>query len=93
VLHEYDVVATLTAEHRIASIAAEPRVLPYDECSLAAASPARLLGRHIDELAAEVRATAGRSTCTHLDDLLRSLVAVPSLLRRVTAGDGAGRGW
>jgi hypothetical protein len=87
VLHEYDLVATLTADHVVASVSAEPRVLPYDECSLAAGSPGRLVGRHIEDVAAEVRATAGRATCTHLDDLLRSLVAVPSLLRRITAGD------
>ena len=80
VLHEYVVTARLDADRRVATIEAEPRVLPYDECSLAAASPARLVGRHIDDVAAEVKATAGTSTCTHLDDLLRTLSVVPSLM-------------
>jgi hypothetical protein len=81
VLHEYVVTATVTDDHVITSIAAEPRVLPYDECTVAAASPQRLVGRRLAELVAEVRATAGRTTCTHLDDLLRSLAGVPALVR------------
>lgn len=80
VLHEYVLVATLTGEGVIETIEAEPRVLPYDECTLAAASPQRLVGLPIAEVAGRVRATAGTHTCTHLDDLLRSLAAVPALL-------------
>ena len=91
VLHEYVVSATLDDELVVASIDAEPRVLPYDECTLAAASPQRLVGLPIAEVAERVRASADTSTCTHLDDLLRSLVAVPALLR--TAGDAADHGW
>lgn len=90
VLHEYVLVAGLGAEGTVESIEAEPRVLPYDECTLAAASPQRLVGLPIAEVAERVRATAGTHTCTHLDDLLRSLNAVPALLR---AGDGAESGW
>lgn len=80
VLHEYVLTATLDADRRVASIRAEPRVLPYNECSLAAASPTRLVGQRIQDVAAMVRATADTTTCTHLDDLLRSLDAVPMLL-------------
>lgn len=90
VLHEYVLTAALDAERQVASIEAEPRVLPYDECTLAAASPQRLVGLSIVDVAERVRATAGTHTCTHLDDLLRSLSAVPALLR---AGDGAESGW
>ena len=81
VLHEYVLTASLSGDGVVASIHAEPRVLPYRECSLAAASPQQLVGRHIDDVADAVKAAAGTSTCTHLDDLLRSLAAVPSLLR------------
>lgn len=86
VLHEYVLTAALV-DGVVTSIHAEPRVLPYRECSLAAASPQQLVGRHIDDVADAVRAAAGTSTCTHLDDLMRSLVAVPVLL--ATAGDGS----
>jgi hypothetical protein len=85
VLHEYVVTATLGPDGVIRSIDAEPRVLPYDECSFAAASPQRLLGRRIEDVAEQVRAGAGTATCSHLDDLLRSLTAVPALQRRATA--------
>lgn len=85
VLHEYVLTATLDGDRRVATIHAEPRVLPYNECSLAAASPGRLVGLRIEDVAAEVKATADTTTCTHLDDLLRSLEAVPALL--ATAGD------
>jgi acetolactate synthase regulatory subunit len=88
VLHEYVLTATLDADRRVASVEAEPRVLPYTECSLAAASPARLIGQRIEDVAAEVKATADTTTCTHLDDLLRSLGVVPVLLGAATAGDG-----
>jgi DUF2889 family protein len=81
VLHEYVLVAALTADGVVKTIEAEPRVLPYDECTLAAASPQRLVGLPIAEVAEQVRATAGTHTCTHLDDLLRSLTVVPALLR------------
>lgn len=80
VLHEYRLAAVLDTERVVTSIEAEPRVLPYAECTLAAASPARLVGRHITEVADAVTEGAGRETCTHLDDLLRSLAVVPALL-------------
>lgn len=85
VLHEYVVNATLTPDGTITSIQAEPRVLPYDECSFAATSPQRLVGLRIEDVAEEVRARAGTATCSHLDDLLRSLSAVSALQHRATA--------
>jgi hypothetical protein len=91
VLHEYVVTATLTQDGVVAAVEADPRVLPYTECTLAASSPQRLVGRRIQDVADEVRSGAGRATCSHLDDLLRTLVAVPALLR--TAGDGRRPGW
>lgn len=90
VLHEYVVTAQLTPDGVIEAIDAEPRVLPYDECTLAAAAPQRLVGRRIRDVAEDVRAGAGTATCSHLDDLLRSLSAVPALL---TAGDDGKPDW
>jgi hypothetical protein len=90
ILHEYVLTAALDGYGVVASIHAEPRVLPYRECSLAAASSQQLVGRHIEEVADAVRAAAGTSTCTHLDDLLRSLVAVPALVTSFSVG-GYGR--
>ena len=97
VLHEYVVTATLASDGVITSIAAEPRVLPYDECTLAAASPQRLVGRDIEDVAGEVRAGAGTATCSHLDDLLRTLATVPRLVTSFSVGDtpvvpGSGNG-
>ena len=86
VLHEYVLAADLGADGVVETIAAEPRVLPYDECTLAAASPQRLVGLPIDEVATRVQTTAGTHTCTHLDDLLRSLVAVPALVTSFSLG-------
>ena len=87
VLHEYVVTATLDADGVVTAIEAEPRVLPYDECTLAAASPLRLVGRRITEVADEVRAGAGTSTCSHLDDLLRTLTHVPKLVTSFSVSD------
>jgi hypothetical protein len=76
VLHEYVVSARVDADGTLLDVEAEPRVLPYPECPAAAASPARLVGRHVASAAAEL---TGPSTCTHLNDLLRSLACVPGL--------------
>ena len=58
-----------------------PRVLPWQECPSAAASGSRLVGADIRELRSLVRdGFAGTSTCTHLDDALRSLEDVAALL-------------
>ncbi|MCU1375850.1 MAG: hypothetical protein JWO68_3136, partial [Actinomycetia bacterium] len=82
VLHEYRVelsVAPGTLE--ILRVRAEPRVLPYDECPAAAAGVDRLVGLPATELRTEVgRRLAGIVGCTHLNDLLRSLGALPGLL-------------
>jgi hypothetical protein len=84
-LHEYRLSATADpVSLRITSIAAEPRVLPFPECPSATRNLARLLGAPLMELRErvleELRATAG---CTHLNDALRALVAVPPLLQHL----------
>ena len=89
VLHEYTVQATASLpDFEISRCQAEARVLPWVECPAAAASPERLVGRRLSELRSYVRQNlTGTSTCTHLNDLLRSLAdAAPlaDLLERTT---------
>ncbi len=75
VLHEYTLTATVDAATRqFVSCAAVPRVLPWVECPVAAASADRLVGQPVDGVRDFVRSSLrGTSTCTHLNDLLRSL--------------------
>ncbi|MDQ1380909.1 MAG: hypothetical protein QOJ71_1628 [Actinomycetota bacterium] len=75
VVHEYALHATIDrATLEITSAVATPHVLPYVECPSAAASTARVVGLRLDELRDRVRSEfVGTSTCTHLNDLLRSL--------------------
>lgn len=81
VLHEYAVGVTVD-DGRVADIEAEPRVLPWPECPAAADHVRRLVGAAVGNLAADVPATlSGIASCTHLNDLLRSLSSVPRLTR------------
>lgn len=74
-LHEYSLEATvdpdtLVVEHCLA----RPRVLPWSECPRAADSATRLVGHRLATLRDFVRRDlVGTSTCTHLNDLLRSI--------------------
>jgi hypothetical protein len=81
VIHEYSVSAVVGARDLVVrTIAASPRVLPFVECPVAAASAHRLVGRSLVDVRAEVRSEfVGTSTCTHLNDLLRSLQDVVGL--------------
>lgn len=83
VVHEYSLAATADPEtHEILSCEATPRVLPWPECPRAMASAGRLVGQPLGDLRHFVRANLlGTSTCTHLNDLLRSLADVEPLLR------------
>jgi hypothetical protein len=82
VIHEYTVTVDIDGPTRtIRSILATPQVLPWVECPAAAASAQRLVGAPLAGLRKLVRATfTGVSTCTHLNDTLRSLEDVPELL-------------
>ena len=81
VLHEYDLSATVDADSgRFSRCDAVPRVLPWVECPVAAASSDQLVGRRPAEVQELVgRELRGTRTCTHLNDLLRSLAAVDTL--------------
>lgn len=82
IVHEYTVSATVdTADGVVASCIATPRVLPWVECPAAALSAGRLAGQPVSGLRRHVRDTfLGTSTCTHLNDTLRSLEDIPALL-------------
>jgi hypothetical protein len=81
VLHEYALTATLDPSSLIFTACdAVPRVLPWVECPVAAASATRLIGHGVAEVRSMVRSELrGTSTCTHLNDLLRSLGDVGAL--------------
>ena len=85
VLHEYTLSATVDAATLVVrSVAVEARTLPWPECPGALASAQRIVGRRVDDLPAWVRSElAGTSTCTHLNDLLRSLAGVAALAPHV----------
>lgn len=74
-IHEYSVRGTLSDDGAsIASIEAVPGALPWAECDQAAPSAGRLIGRPLDGLRVEIASTfTGITTCTHLNDQLRSL--------------------
>jgi hypothetical protein len=86
-VHEYHLTATAELPTGLLrTIEAEPRVLPYRECPLAAASAQQLVGVRLADLREEVlRRLAGTAGCTHLNDALRALAEVPALAARVVA--------
>ncbi len=75
VLHEYTVSGTV--DHRgehVVELVARARVLPWMECPRAVASASAVAGMAIGDLRGRVRRDlVGVSTCTHLNDTLRSL--------------------
>jgi hypothetical protein len=83
VVHEYGVHGAVDpATSRFLSCAADAGPLPYPECPNALASAGRLVGISTDGLRRNVRdGFVGPTTCTHLNDTLRSLEDVAALLR------------
>jgi hypothetical protein len=90
VLHEYALTATVDPTTRaFTTCKAVPRVLPWVECPVAAASADHLVGQRVDGVRDFVRAELrGTTTCTHLNDLLRSLGDVGHLADSL--GDAVG---
>jgi hypothetical protein len=65
---------------RFEAIDARAHVLPFLECNDAATSARRLVGCAVGDLRPRVRTEfVGASTCTHLNDTLRSLDDVAAL--------------
>lgn len=87
VVHEYTVrgaVEPITLE--VVSCDAEWGDLPFPECPAAAASAGRIVGEPVEGLRRKVLKTmVGPSTCTHLNDQLRSLEDVGPLTRKLEA--------
>ena len=81
VLHEYTLQATVDpATLVILGAEAQARTLPWPECPNALASAGRIAGEPVGSLRAKVHADfRGTTTCTHLNDVLRSLAGVTSL--------------
>ena len=86
VVHEYSVTGTVDgAAGRIGEVAARAHVLPWMECPGALASAHRVAGMPLTDLRRWVRRElTGVSTCTHLNDTLRSLADVAVLLPAAT---------
>lgn len=89
ILHEYALTATVDAATQMfIACAAVPRVLPWVECPVAAGSADRLTGQSVGQVRSFVRSELrGTSTCTHLNDLLRSLGDVGALAARLGESD------
>jgi hypothetical protein len=91
VLHEYTITGTAQAgsepgANRIVSVAARAHVLPWMECPGALASADRIAGMPLSQLRPVVRKDfVGRTTCTHLNDMLRSLADIEALARVLEA--------
>jgi hypothetical protein len=86
IIHEYTLEASVDPDTGvILSSEAVPRVLPWQECPGAVASATRITGMRLDELHFRIRQElAGTSTCTHLNDLLRSIADTAALIRRLS---------
>ena len=81
VLHEYVLAASVRAGDLVVlASSATARVLPWPECPAALDSAGRVVGQAVDDLRALVASDfTGTSTCTHLNDVLRSLAGVTAL--------------
>ncbi|HVW34280.1 MAG TPA: DUF2889 domain-containing protein [Acidimicrobiia bacterium] len=82
IVHEYTVRATVDpATLCFTSIGADAGVLPFGECPNALGSEHRLTGRPLSDLRSVVsREFTGPTTCTHLNDTLRSFEDLPALI-------------
>jgi hypothetical protein len=83
VVHEYVVTATLhPATLTILALHADPRALPFPtDCPFAAGSADLLVGVRAPELRSEVRRRSrGPVSCTHLNDVFRTLADIGPLL-------------
>jgi hypothetical protein len=86
IMHEYTLSGSVDLRlGRIGTLSARANVLPWVECPGALASVRRVDGMELSELRYRIRKEfVGRSTCTHLNDSLRSLADVTALHRALT---------
>lgn len=83
VLHEYQISVIADNESQeIISINAEPRVLPFIECSTVVVNLKRLVGSPLFDLRDTVLINLrGADCCTHLNDAFRALEDIPALMQ------------
>ena len=81
-IHEYQLRATVDrTTMTLTSLDPEPRILPFMECPSAIVNARTLVGVRVGDLRAVVLARLSKTSgCTHLNDALRALADVPSLL-------------
>ncbi len=81
-VHEYGIDARIGPESgKLTAVQADPRVLPYPECSAAGVNAEWMTGVAVRGLRTEVlERLRGVDCCTHLNDALRSLAEVPVLM-------------
>ena len=86
IIHEYTLAAVVDQDTGVITESrATPRVLPWQECPGAVASAAQIIGMTLRELHFRVRQELfGTSTCTHLNDLLRSVADAEALIAHVS---------
>jgi Protein of unknown function (DUF2889) len=84
-IHEYRADAVIDlATATIEAISATPYILPHGECPAAVLNLARLRGQSIDDIRSAVPRLLGKEDgCTHLNDVVRALFAVPHLSRHI----------
>ncbi|OBK63254.1 hypothetical protein A5653_25345 [Mycobacterium colombiense] len=82
IVHEYTLAATVDGGAGvIVRCEAIPRVLPWQECPGAVDSARKIAGMTLEEVQFRVREElTGITTCTHLNDLLRSVGDVKALM-------------
>jgi hypothetical protein len=85
IMHEYTLTGTVNpAAGRVVTVSARVQVLPWMECPGALASAQRIDGMELAQLRPRIRKEfVGRTTCTHLNDSLRSLADVTALFREL----------
>jgi hypothetical protein len=88
-VHDYGIAAEFDETGSVLiSLTADPRILPHDACPGAVANIGRLTGSATDALRSRVlddlRGVAG---CTHLNDAIRALAAVPMLTAALRAAE------
>ncbi|MFL6206695.1 MAG: DUF2889 domain-containing protein [Acidimicrobiales bacterium] len=83
ILHEYTLQAAVDpATLVVLGCEAQARTLPWPECPNALASAGRVTGEAVSDLRTKVHGDfRGTTTCTHLNDVLRSLTGVTALAR------------
>src|SRR5690606_35698587 len=85
ILHEYQLAVVVDpTTHRVTSAQATPRVLPWYECPWAAGSVQAIVDHDVRTLRELVSGSMrGTSTCTHLNELTRTLADVGALAEHI----------